>query len=60
MLLAASSLAFARGRVLNEHRQVGMCLKYLPDVSDQPDARYNSATVPWQRVINAKGEISVR
>nr|POE78681.1 alkyltransferase-like protein 1 [Quercus suber] len=41
-------------------RQVGVCLKFLPRVEDQPDAQYNSATVPWQRVINAKGEISPR
>ncbi|QIW95278.1 hypothetical protein AMS68_000796 [Peltaster fructicola] len=41
-------------------RQVGMCLKYLPRATDQPDATYNDATVPWQRVINAKGEISNR
>ncbi|WPH02902.1 Hypothetical protein R9X50_00577000 [Acrodontium crateriforme] len=41
-------------------RQVGMCLKYLPRVEEQPDARYNSASVPWQRVINAKGVISHR
>ncbi|CAK4030553.1 MGMT family [Lecanosticta acicola] len=41
-------------------RQVGMCLKYLPHPSDQPDSRYNSDTVPWQRVINSKGAISNR
>ncbi|KXT11124.1 hypothetical protein AC579_640 [Pseudocercospora musae] len=41
-------------------RQVGMCLKYLPRATDQPDARYNSDTVPWQRVINSKGIISQR
>ncbi|KXT11130.1 hypothetical protein AC579_640 [Pseudocercospora musae] len=39
---------------------VGMCLKYLPRATDQPDARYNSDTVPWQRVINSKGIISQR
>ncbi|EME76936.1 uncharacterized protein MYCFIDRAFT_46862 [Pseudocercospora fijiensis CIRAD86] len=41
-------------------RQVGMCLKYLPRATDQCDARYNSDTVPWQRVINSKGIISPR
>lgn len=41
-------------------RQVGVCLKHLPDASDQPDARYNEDTVPWQRVINSKGTISPR
>ncbi|EMF11412.1 MGMT family protein [Sphaerulina musiva SO2202] len=40
--------------------QVGMCLKYLPSATDQPDARYNCDTVPWQRVINSKGSISQR
>lgn len=29
-------------------------------VDDQPDARHNSATVPWQRVVNSKGVISHR
>ncbi|KAF2167113.1 hypothetical protein M409DRAFT_66177 [Zasmidium cellare ATCC 36951] len=43
-----------------EYNQVGMCLKYLPSATDQPDARYNSDTVPWQRVINSKGVISQR
>lgn len=38
-------------------RQVGICLKHLPS---DPDADFNSATVPWQRVINAKGAISPR
>lgn len=37
-----------------------MCLKFLPSSQDQPDARYNGDTVPWQRVINSKGEISNR
>lgn len=37
-----------------------MCLKYLPSATDQPDARYNCDTVPWQRVINSKGSISQR
>lgn len=40
--------------------QVGICLKYLPSAADQPDARYNGDTVPWQRVINSKGIISQR
>ncbi|KAK0639139.1 6-O-methylguanine DNA methyltransferase [Cercophora newfieldiana] len=38
-------------------RQVGLCLKHLPT---DPSARYNHDNVPWQRVINAKGEISPR
>jgi methylated-DNA-protein-cysteine methyltransferase related protein len=37
-----------------------MCLKHLPSAEDQPDARFNGDTVPWQRVINAKGVISPR
>ncbi|KAF2226508.1 6-O-methylguanine DNA methyltransferase [Elsinoe ampelina] len=41
-------------------RQVGVCLKHLPDGSTQPDAVYNSNTVPWPRVINSKGSISPR
>ncbi|RYP93170.1 hypothetical protein DL770_000744 [Monosporascus sp. CRB-9-2] len=38
-------------------RQVGTCLKHLPE---DPDARYNHDNVPWQRVINSKGIISPR
>ncbi|KAF2432853.1 DNA binding methylated-DNA--cysteine S-methyltransferase [Tothia fuscella] len=38
-------------------RQVGVCLKHLP--SDTA-LRFNEATVPWQRVVNAKGGISPR
>ncbi|KAI9704541.1 MAG: hypothetical protein M1820_005615 [Bogoriella megaspora] len=39
-------------------RQVGVSLKHLPSPNDQvPD---HSGNVPWQRVINAKGEISPR
>ncbi|EME41663.1 hypothetical protein DOTSEDRAFT_112328, partial [Dothistroma septosporum NZE10] len=41
-------------------RQVGMCLKYLPSRNDQPNARYHSDNVPWQRIINSKGLISNR
>ncbi|SMY21004.1 unnamed protein product [Zymoseptoria tritici ST99CH_1A5] len=41
-------------------RQVGMCLKYLASASDQPDAKYNSDNVPWQRIINSQGVISNR
>lgn len=37
-----------------------MALKYLPKATDQPNARYNSDTVPWQRVVNSKGVISPR
>ncbi|SPO03619.1 related to MGMT family protein [Cephalotrichum gorgonifer] len=38
-------------------RQVGICLKHLPN---DPDAEFNGETVPWQRVINSKGGISPR
>ncbi|CAJ2511915.1 Uu.00g075400.m01.CDS01 [Anthostomella pinea] len=38
-------------------RQVGVCLKHL---SQDAGARYNHESVPWQRVINAKGVISPR
>ena len=38
-------------------RQVGICLKHLPQ---DPEAEFNSETVPWQRVINSKGGISPR
>ncbi len=38
-------------------RQVGVCLKHLPD---DPAARWHHANVPWQRVVNAKGVISPR
>ncbi|TID25286.1 mgmt family protein [Venturia nashicola] len=38
-------------------RQVGMCLKHLPD---DTSLRFNGSSVPWQRVINAKGGISPR
>ncbi|KAK1772758.1 6-O-methylguanine DNA methyltransferase [Phialemonium atrogriseum] len=38
-------------------RQVGVCLKHLPS---DPEARFNNATVPWQRVINSRGIISPR
>ncbi|KAK2027513.1 DNA binding methylated-DNA--cysteine S-methyltransferase [Colletotrichum zoysiae] len=38
-------------------RQVGICLKHLPT---DPSSRFNNETVPWQRVINAKGTISPR
>ncbi|KAF1352212.1 6-O-methylguanine DNA methyltransferase [Delphinella strobiligena] len=41
-------------------RQVGVSLKHLPSATDQPYGYYNSANVPWQRVINAKGSISPR
>lgn len=39
-------------------RQVGVCLKALP--SADSGMHFNSSTVPWQRVINAKGMISHR
>ncbi|KAJ5537626.1 hypothetical protein N7504_005232 [Penicillium tannophilum] len=39
-------------------RQVGVCLKSLPAADS--GMHFNSSTVPWQRVINAKGMISHR
>ncbi|KAG9778181.1 DNA binding methylated-DNA--cysteine S-methyltransferase, partial [Aureobasidium melanogenum] len=41
-------------------RQVGVSLKALLSATAQPDAHYNNANVPWQRVINSKGAISPR
>ena len=43
-------------------RQVGICLKHLPLFRpNQPESHYfHSDNVPWQRVINSKGEISTR
>ncbi|KAF2153334.1 DNA binding methylated-DNA--cysteine S-methyltransferase [Myriangium duriaei CBS 260.36] len=41
-------------------RQVGVCLKHLPDASKQPNNPFNNNTVPWQRVINSRGSISPR
>ncbi len=45
-------------------RQVGVCLKHLPDEADaEPGgllARFHGGNVPWQRVLNAKGVISPR
>ncbi|KAI0843558.1 DNA binding methylated-DNA--cysteine S-methyltransferase [Hypoxylon sp. FL0890] len=38
-------------------RQVGICLKHLPQDAESP---FNHDNVPWQRVINAKGIISPR
>ncbi|KAL2265819.1 hypothetical protein VTJ83DRAFT_6919 [Remersonia thermophila] len=38
-------------------RQVGLCLKHLPD---DPSRRFHGGNVPWQRVINARGVISPR
>ncbi|KAH0543708.1 hypothetical protein FGG08_002024 [Glutinoglossum americanum] len=38
-------------------RQVGICLRHLPT---DPDAEFNSDSVPWQRVINSRGVISPR
>ncbi|KAI0006976.1 6-O-methylguanine DNA methyltransferase [Xylariaceae sp. FL0662B] len=38
-------------------RQVGVCLKHLPQ---DADARFNHENVPWQRVINQKGTVSPR
>ncbi|KAJ4248690.1 Alkyltransferase-like protein 1 [Fusarium torreyae] len=38
-------------------RQVGVCLKHLPADASQ---HFNHENVPWQRVINSKGQISPR
>jgi methylated-DNA-protein-cysteine methyltransferase-like protein len=38
-------------------RQVGVCLKHLPA---DPSQHFNHDNVPWQRVINSKGQISPR
>ncbi|KAL7943637.1 6-O-methylguanine DNA methyltransferase, partial [Trichoderma barbatum] len=38
-------------------RQVGVCMKHLPD---DEDSMFNSSNVPWQRVINSKGAVSPR
>ncbi|RDW62694.1 DNA binding methylated-DNA--cysteine S-methyltransferase [Coleophoma crateriformis] len=38
-------------------RQVGVCLKHLPD---SPTFTHHNGNVPWQRVINSKGIISPR
>ena len=41
-------------------RQVGLCLKHLPQNSTNTDHHFHGDNVPWQRVINAKGIISPR
>ena len=43
-------------------RQVGVCLKHLPDFDPSGPGRhfFHSENVPWQRVVNAKGGISPR
>ncbi|KAK0740398.1 6-O-methylguanine DNA methyltransferase [Schizothecium vesticola] len=51
-------------------RQVGVCLKHLPNLDDWNQAhaegggeerpRFHHDNVPWQRVVNAKGGISPR
>ncbi|KAF7953293.1 hypothetical protein EAE96_006504 [Botrytis aclada] len=49
----------------NRPRQVGICLKHLPSLastspSSSTSSPFHNGNVPWQRVINAKGEISPR
>jgi len=39
-------------------RQVGTVMKHLPDAHS--GHVFHNGNVPWQRVINAKGEISPR
>ncbi|KAL4949530.1 6-O-methylguanine DNA methyltransferase [Aspergillus filifer] len=39
-------------------RQVGICLKHLPDPAS--GEFFHSGNVPWQRVVNARGMISHR
>ncbi|KAF2828755.1 hypothetical protein CC86DRAFT_197551 [Ophiobolus disseminans] len=48
-------------------RQVGVCLKHLPSPSNDPTKNspvFHSGggrgSVPWQRVVNSKGQISPR
>ena len=43
-------------------RQVGVCLKHLPDFDPAEPEKYffHNHNVPWQRVVNAKGGISPR
>lgn len=43
-------------------RQVGVCLKHLPDYDENDPERfeYHNRNVPWQRVVNSKGGISPR
>ncbi|CAK7224388.1 Alkyltransferase-like protein 1 [Sporothrix bragantina] len=44
-------------------RQIGVCLKHLPEEGNVPEgmlSRFHSGSVPWQRIISAKGVISPR
>ncbi|KAK1834493.1 6-O-methylguanine DNA methyltransferase [Podospora conica] len=50
-------------------RQVGVCLKHLPNLDEwnrvhedeaEVPPRFHHGNVPWQRVVNAKGGISPR
>lgn len=43
-------------------RQVGVCLKHLPDYNPTNPEMYffHGDNVPWQRVVNSKGGISPR
>lgn len=44
-------------------RQVGICLRHLPEEGSVPEgmlSRFHTGTVPWQRIISAKGVISPR
>ncbi|KJR82215.1 uncharacterized protein SPSK_03655 [Sporothrix schenckii 1099-18] len=44
-------------------RQIGICLRHLPEEGSVPEgmlSRFHTGTVPWQRVISAKGVISPR
>lgn len=58
-------------RLAQRPRQVGVCLKHLPNLENwnraHPDGdggeqppRFHHGNVPWQRVVNAKGGISPR
>ncbi|KAL2005130.1 hypothetical protein VTN00DRAFT_2980 [Thermoascus crustaceus] len=40
-------------------RQVGICLKHLPDNAPGTSHYFHSDNVPWQRVINSKGMILI-
>ncbi len=48
----------AETNVHDDFSQVGICLKHLPAASI--GQHFHGDNVPWQRVINSKGIISVR
>ncbi|KAI1337640.1 DNA binding methylated-DNA--cysteine S-methyltransferase [Xylariaceae sp. FL0016] len=56
-LLTQGFALYSKASRTQRPRQVGVCLKHL---SHDESETYNNTTVPWQRVINAKGVISPR